>query len=432
MMDEISLRTLHISLEVWGTVFCLIILLCMALSKNFLPTRRKLMIGLYLSTALLLLMDTIAWIYRGDGGLIAYWMVRISNFSVFFLSDVLVLLYHVLLSSYLSREEKKRIRIRNGLVFGCMGIAILLVCISAFTGLYYTFDAGNLYHRSRYHFLSSVFPVCAMAIDLSILLQYRRALKKEVFFAMLSYLLFPMVGSVLLVFFYGISITNISICVSAVVMFVVGIMEQNQSMEQKEREAYDLRTRMMLSQIRPHFIYNTLSTIKYLCRKEPDQATETIDIFAAYLRGNLDSLMAVKPIPFRKELEHTQNYLALEKRRFGERIRVSCEILEDDFLVPSLILQPLVENAVKHGITKKEEGGTIRIRSEKVEKAYYITVEDDGVGFSKETRDDGKLHVGLENTRSRLRNICGGDMFITSTPGRGTKAVIRIPNGGKG
>ena len=427
MYTETGIRLIHISLEVWGAILALIMLICLCLSKSFLIKRRRILGILYLSVSLLLASDSVAWLYRGGGGLVGYWMVRISNFGEFFLSDELVAVYHMLLCSYLSASEKKKVRYRIGLVYVIMGIAVLLVCISQFTGLYYYFDAENIYHRSPWHHLSVLLPVAGMLLDLSILVQCRKALKKEIFWSMLSYIVLPILGGVLLIFYYGIALTNISICISSVFMFLVAVMEQNQIMEQKEREAYDLKTTIMLSQIRPHFIYNTLTSIKYLCRKDPEQASETIDEFSAYLRGNLESLMAQKPISFHKELEHTKNYLAIEQRRFGDRIRVRYEIREEYFLIPSLILQPIVENAVKHGIIKKENGGTILIRTERSGNDYYITVEDDGVGYVKGEKKDGRNHIGVENTRSRLKSMCGGDLEITSVPGRGTKAVIRVP-----
>lgn len=185
---------------------------------------------------------------------------------------------------------------------------------------------------------------------------------------------------------------------------------------------------MMLSQIRPHFIYNTLTTIKYLCKKDPEQAAETVDQFSNYLRGNLDSLTDQKMIPFRKELDHVKNYLAIEKKRFEERVQVVWKIEQTGFQVPPLVLQPLVENAVKHGIMKKVEGGTITISTYQKENMQYIVVEDDGVGYdARWETEHSESHVGIRNTRSRLKSMCGGSLRIEGAPGKGTTAVITIP-----
>lgn len=427
-----TMRSIHVSLEIWGAIFCLIMAFSMYLSKNFPVEKRKLLILLDCSIAVLLSMDAVAWTFRGTDGTLGYWMVRISNFFVFLMSDELMLVYHLYLCSYFP-DKKKAYPVHRSWMVCVMGIlAMLLVILSQFTGWYYYFDARNVYHRSFLHPLAMTLPLIGMLIDLSILIQYRKKLRKEIFWSMLSYIVLPIIGTILLIFYYGISLVNISLCISSVFLFIVAIMEQNRIMEEKEKEAYDLKVTIMLSQIRPHFIYNTLTTIKHLCKNNPQQAAETIDEFAVYLRGNLDSLMAKKLISFRQELEHTKNYLAIEKKRFGDRIQVSYEIEEEHFLVPSLILQPLVENAVKHGIMPKEEGGTIQIKTRKEGSDYYITVADDGVGFDMENqKKDGRSHIGIENTGNRLQSMCDGELYVTSHPGKGTTAVIRISAGGR-
>ena len=192
---------------------------------------------------------------------------------------------------------------------------------------------------------------------------------------------------------------------------------------------YNLRVEMMLSQIGPHFIYNTLTTIKHLCKKDPQMAAQTVDEFAVYLRGNIDSLMNKKNIPFDKELNHVRNYLAIEKKRFGDRINVIYDIKESGFMIPALTLQPIAENAIKHGITKKEGGGTIVIASEKTDSGWKVTVSDDGVGFDTGTpKNDGRMHVGVDNVRNRLNSMCGGTLDIKSRKDIGTTVIINIPD----
>ena len=127
-------------------------------------------------------------------------------------------------------------------------------------------------------------------------------------------------------------------------------------------------------------------------------------------------------------MEHVQCYLAIEKKRFGDRVNVTYDIQEEDFLIPALTLQPLVENAVKHGLCKKENGGTVQIRTERKQDNIYITVADDGAGYdSTVVERDGKNHVGIGNVRSRLQSMCRGTLEIKSSPGKGTIAVITLP-----
>ena len=201
-----------------------------------------------------------------------------------------------------------------------------------------------------------------------------------------------------------------------------------QTVERQKSELTNAHITTMLSQIQPHFLYNILASINNLCQGNP-AAREAILTFSDYLRGNMDSLNDNKLIPFEKELEHTRQYLWLEELRFEKRLRVVYEIEAADFLLPALTLQPLVENAVRHGVTKKEGGGTIALRTEQSPHHIRITIRDDGVGFDPGTPPpaDGRSHIGIGSVRSRLASMCGGTLTVESTPGEGTTACIQLP-----
>lgn len=218
-------------------------------------------------------------------------------------------------------------------------------------------------------------------------------------------------------------------CLAAVFLTLLTVViVQARVMARKKKEISDMRDEMLLSQISRHFICNTLTTIRYLCKTDARLAAEAVDAFAGYLRGNLDSLTGDKVIAFSKELDHVKNYLAIEQKRFGKRLRLIYDIRETDFMLPSLTLQPIVENAVKHGVTKRESGGTIRIATGKSASDYWIRVEDDGVGFCLSEKRKGKApHIGIDNAASRLASLCGGTITVESSQGEGTKALIRIP-----
>ena len=162
------------------------------------------------------------------------------------------------------------------------------------------------------------------------------------------------------------------------------------------------RIAIMLSQIQPHFLYNSLLGIKRLCEIEPKKAAEAIEHFSYFLRGNMDSLSCTSLVTFEQEKEHVMNYLYMEQMRFEERLTVSWDLEYTDFLLPTLTIQPLVENAVHYGITKKREGGTITIRTMREQDVIAILIEDDGVGFDiSEKKEDGRSHVGIENEIGR-------------------------------
>ena len=195
-----------------------------------------------------------------------------------------------------------------------------------------------------------------------------------------------------------------------------------------EKELEESRIAILLSQMQPHFIHNILNVIYYLCGKDPAAAQGAISKFSDHLRNNLEAVSQKELITFHKELDHIHTYLELERIRFGEELSVVYDIEEDGFLLPVLSIQPLVENALKHGIAKKRGGGVVTISSRKTEKAYRITVSDTGAGFDvARYMEDGKVHVGLMNVRQRLASRMNATADIDSTPGSGTTVTVTIP-----
>lgn len=257
--------------------------------------------------------------------------------------------------------------------------------------------------------------------------------------------------------FYGVSLVNLSIAMGVIILFFFYEKERIQVSSEKETlllekmlqvaqqetelarkdaqmaaivaQLTEKRTQIMLSQIQPHFIYNALSVISFLCIKDPMKAKETTDNLADYLRTNLDSLRSEHMVPFSKELEHIRVYPAIEQTRFGEDLSVEYDIRYSEFLLPCLSVQPIVENAVRHGICGKEGGGTVAIRTRKCNGNILITVTDNGVGFDTDViSKDSQSHIGMENVMQRVKTLCGGELIVKSTPGHGTSVTIVIPD----
>ena len=208
------------------------------------------------------------------------------------------------------------------------------------------------------------------------------------------------------------------------------VLDHQASLKNKKlkEELEQSRIAVMLSQIQPHFLYNSLTSVMDLCDSNPKQAKAAIADFADYLRGNLSSLKTENLISFRMELEHIEKYLRLEKLRFQDELQVVYDIQTRDFMLPALSVQPLIENAVKHGVGQKIGGGTVTIHTYETENDYIIRITDDGVGFTEgEYSDDGGVHVGIENTKKRLDMMMNAKLQIESKKGEGTTACILIP-----
>ncbi|WP_027936903.1 ATP-binding protein [Anaeroarcus burkinensis] len=205
-----------------------------------------------------------------------------------------------------------------------------------------------------------------------------------------------------------------------------------------ERRIYEAEIVALQAQIQPHFLYNTLNTIIGFCRTQPEQAAELLEELSSYLQDKF-RFNAMSMIPLQQELELIRSYVAIEKARFGSRLQVVFQVAEKvNPLIPPLILQPLVENAVKHGVCSKREGGTVRISVWEEEEVTMLRVEDDGPGMEEAALKrllDGKnvsdVGIGLPNIHKRLQRHYGKGLQVTSKLQEGTVVTAFIPRNAK-
>ena len=181
----------------------------------------------------------------------------------------------------------------------------------------------------------------------------------------------------------------------------------------------------MVLQMRPHFIYNTMTTIYYLCKQDADKAQQVTLDFTEYLRKNFTAIASENTVPFADELKHTQAYLAVEQAQHEDDLFMEFDTPHTRFRVPPLTLQPLVENAVKHGLDPDGDPLHIYVKTRLTNSGSEIIVENDGAEFNP--ADDNEPHIALANIRQRLEMMCGGSMTITPRDGGGTVVRVTIP-----
>lgn len=186
---------------------------------------------------------------------------------------------------------------------------------------------------------------------------------------------------------------------------------------------------LMLSQIRPHFLYNALVAIQVLCRQDPKKAETAVFDFAQYLRANMSFMTSQNPVPFEKELDHIRHYASIEELRFQDRLTVIYNINAIDFDVPPLTIQPLVENAIKHGASKKIYGGWVKIETYETDKEYQIYVIDNGPGFDISILDEKEKEgsCGIHNITLRLKKMMNAEISFRSEFDCGTVVLVKIP-----
>jgi len=226
----------------------------------------------------------------------------------------------------------------------------------------------------------------------------------------------------------------LTFCIFLIIIVVI-YAKQNAKMQSAAIEAENLRlkireseTDLMLSQIKPHFIFNSLTAILALIRTDPKQAEQTVKNFSKYLRTNMTSIESKAPIPFEQELKHVKIYVDLELVRFQNRINVIYDIKTQNFKIPPLTIQPLVENSIRHGICKKKDGGTVIIRTYEASNYIVIEIQDNGIGFDTDIlTHENSNSLGIKNVQFRLSHIINANLTITSQKGNGTFICVQIP-----
>ncbi len=434
----------YFAMELWGAIFCFLAMLWLFINHNPYRKVRNAMIDVVGCNAILSFFDAFAWLFRGRPGVVSLIVLKISNFMVFFatLFMLLAVVRYFEVCAELYSGDKPNTDKQKGsftyvlrMIFRIdVIIGIVTIAIGAWSGMMYYFDEQNLYHRGPYFAILQVPGIIAMGLMAASVILGRKRLSERLR-RFIAFSLIPPVSAVIIqMFIYGYSMLNIAITFSILMLFVEYTLTSSEKAKEDSDRLHQMQVKLMLSQVKPHFIYNVLNTIYYLCKKDPEKAQQAIVVFTRYLRGNLDSLGKDERITLKQEMINTTNYAQLEEMRFGERLHMEYDIKVDDFLVPALCVQSMVENAVKHGVCNKREGGTVRIASREVSDAYIIEVTDDGVGYHPEKKaDDGRSHIGVTNTRGRVESMCRGTFDIhAGEDGTGTYVTIRIPKEAEG
>lgn len=341
--------------------------------------------------------------------------------TFYIMNNIEVLLLYKYMRRYVDLPTKldKNLFILNITLFSAF---IILDVINVFTGIFFTAENG-VYMRSKTMIVSQGYQFVMFGVVFFVaVLNKKLNFREKTAFALYCFL--PLVAIILQNVFSGYAIGYTSIIIAIEVLFFFVNVQKNIDLAKEEEKNKEAQIKIMLSQIQPHFIYNSLSAISTLISIDPDQAQTALDDFTEYLRRNLSSLTETKRISFRDELRHVKTYASLEKMRFGDRVNMIFDTQTTDFLVPALSIQPVVENAIKHGILKKIEGGTVTVKSYEAAGSFVVEVTDDGVGFRMDEVDFTSDHFGINNVKYRIEKTGNGKMIVNSEEGKGTCVKI--------
>ena len=303
----------------------------------------------------------------------------------------------------------------------------LIYLTALFSGITFTIDSNNHFVRGPLSFTAHhISAVLIFYLMICTIYEYRR--RKSGIWVALVNIAIVILGTMadLSPLYLDYPVTYLTIAVVCSTLFYYIWLHLEFVREHENALMAEQRIKIMMSQIQPHFLYNTLTTIQSLCLLDPQKAFETTGKFGAYLRNNIDSLEQSNLISIQEEIEHTRVYADIEMLRFPN-ISVEYHIEAEDFSVPALTVQPLVENAIRHGVRDCQHG-VVEVATKQTESDHVITISDNGVGFDAEEPiiSDG-THIGLKNVSERIKEMCGGTLTIDSRIGEGTVITIKIP-----
>ncbi|MBQ9551573.1 MAG: histidine kinase [Clostridia bacterium] len=352
---------------------------------------------------------------------------KVIWFMEFFLLSVLIWMSTLFLLHSCGESIKDSLLFKA--VTALWGVYCAILIAAQFTDVFYrTTSDGECLRGPLFAVL--LLPLAVMML-LNIVgtLRRRSKIPRRYFIAQLIYIL-PMTAAVCLHMFVFASILIVfAMALCALIMFGLIISDNVIQYARQQREIANQRANIMVLQMRPHFISNTMMGIYYLCDQDPQKAKQVTLDFTTYLRRNFTALTSEDTVPFTAEMEHTRAYLAVEQAQFEDSLFVAFDTPHTTFRVPPLTLQPIVENAVKHGLCGSNKPIHISIFTRQTDKASEIIVEDDGPGFNPV--EDDEPHIGLENIRQRLGLMCSGTLTITPREGGGTRVTVTVPTTGR-
>ena len=324
-------------------------------------------------------------------------------------------------------ETTKKISYTYAYIVLFVGMVLsIFAVVGIFGEIIIFFDNTGAMQYSKYYQFISIANFLVFSSEIVFVFYYRKLLGRKSFtlsiFGILSVISMP-----LSLLWDTIPIYS-AVSVSLLIMNNIFRNEISDRLLENERKIAESRVTNLITQIQPHFIFNTLNTIKYLCKTDATLARKTIDSYSIFLRGIIESAATERFVTIEREIEITEHYIFVEKQRFGDILTFSTDLKEKDFFLPMLTIQPIVENAVKHGIRKKAGKGNITISTYADADNNYIKISDDGVGFDVNSCEftDGN-HAGIKNVSDRIYLMTKGSMDIESTPDVGTTVVITIP-----
>ena len=348
---------------------------------------------------------------------------RVIVFLEYTFFSVLTFFPMVYMVHFSGESLKNSVLFRAAIALWCVFFIFLIA--TQFMDMFYYVTSDNQYFRGPLFPLMMSPLSVVMLLNIGSLIAKRKKLSRRNFFALFVYMLPTTILVILYMFASVDALVAFWMLICSMTMFGLILMDNMKQYMKQQRKIANQHASVMVLQMRPHFIYNTMMGIYYLCDQDPQKAKQVTLDFTTYLRKNFSAIASEDTVAFRDELEHTRAYLAVEQAQFEDSLFVSFDTPHTHFRLPPLTIQPIVENSVKHCLSASNDPIHITVITRKTDTANEIIVEDDGPGFKP--ADDNEPHIALNNIRERLEMMCKGKLEISQRDGGGTRVKVTIP-----
>lgn len=441
-------------IELWNSIFLLIMIFSLFLGKYAVKEGGSRIhihltneiITFYCAIFLYNLFDVGCGLASGDTSRSGIILKSVSEMGYFAVGAFLTLFFLQLVKNDIAKKNgmKKLGYVTTGvqlLQIPCLA----LLFTTPFNKLLYYFDEDNRYHRGELYNVWYYTTIVSFLFIIVVAVINRKKIDSFLKKAAVTASVIPLVAFIFNFVYTGVSFNNISVSVTALILYIMyekykaevtlqaamDLEETKRRLAESDLALEQSKNETLMAQIQPHFINNSLMAIRSQCVNYPE-VYESITNFSLYLRSNFEALGNTQKIGFDREMASIEAYLSLEQQNFGDRLNVEYDIECDDFFIPPLTVQPLVENAVRHGIATRENGGTVWIRTRRKKDTVIIEVQDEGSGESNITpQQKARKGIGIGNVRARLRSMNNAELDITPSKNGTTATIVFRERGGR-
>ncbi|MBR1738134.1 MAG: histidine kinase, partial [Firmicutes bacterium] len=410
---------IQIIIEMWNGIFLIIMMFSLIIGKRsdyqgktYIPFTNELIV-FFAALFLYNIFDIIGCIETGDISEAGILTESMATFCYFIVGAFQTLFFLELIKKQVAEKNGMKNLRKLTFFFQLLHIpCLVLLVMTPFTQALYWYDEQNLYHRGEFYPVWYFTTIISFVFIIMVFLLLHRKMDRFLAKVIALASIIPLIAFICNYAYVSISFNNIFVSITALLIYMLYekyrteyAIRNVQELENVKLQLVEANNKTLMLQIQPHFITNSLTALQAKCTPYPE-IYESISNFSQYLRSNFDALGDTQFITFKKEMRNINAYLALEKCNFGDRLNIETNIEFDDFYIPALTVQPLVENAVRHGVATYDKGGTIWIKTRREDGKIIIEVTDDGSGRSNITmQQKDRKGIGIDNSKARISSM---------------------------